>query len=86
MKKWGIPPSSKKNAAPEITLLDEHNATGIWAMEDLVHMPRIALQGWGHYHERYRKEDGVWRIAEIRLTRVRLIMNGEEQDIPALST
>ena len=68
---------------PEITLVDAHNATGIWAMDDLVDLPGIALQGWGHYHERYRKEDGAWRICAIRLTRLRLIMNGEEQDVSA---
>jgi len=66
---------------PEITLEDASNATGIWAMEDWVELPGISLRGWGHYHERYRKEDGVWRIAAIRLTRLRLVMNGEEQAV-----
>jgi hypothetical protein len=28
------------------------------------------LVGFGHYHERYRREDGRWQIAESRLTRL----------------
>jgi hypothetical protein len=28
--------------------------------------------GRGHYHERYRLEDGAWRIARLTLTRLRL--------------
>ncbi len=71
---------------PEITLEDASNATGIWAMEDWVELPGISLRGWGHYHERYRKEDGVWRIATIRLTRLRLVMNGEEQEVAAATS
>jgi len=63
---------------PELELLDADNATGVWAMEDLVQLPGIELQGWGHYHERYRKEDGSWKIASIRLSRLRLVQNGEE--------
>lgn len=62
---------------PEIELLDDSNATGIWAMDDTVDMPGISLRGWGHYHEQYRKEDGTWRICRIRLTRLRLEINGE---------
>jgi hypothetical protein len=31
------------------------------------------MQGFGHYHEQYRKgDDGQWRIAELRLTRLRV--------------
>lgn len=67
---------------PEIKLLDANNATGIWAMDDIVDMPGIALRGWGHYHEIYRKESGLWRISHIRLTRLRLVINGETQALP----
>ncbi len=63
---------------PEIEIVDADNATGVWAMEDLVQLPGIALQGWGHYHERYRREAGSWKIASIRLSRLRLVQNGEE--------
>jgi ketosteroid isomerase-like protein len=66
---------------PEIEVIDKNNATGIWAMEDIVKMPGLSMQGWGHYHETYRRELGVWKIARIRLTRLRLLQNGEEQTI-----
>lgn len=64
---------------PEITVLGPDEATGIWAMTDIVDVApydgseRTAFVGWGHYHERYRREaDGAWRIAELRLSRLRL--------------
>lgn len=64
---------------PEIELLNETQASGIWAMDDIVMLPDMTLQGWGHYHERYRFEEGQWRIAAVKLTRLRLVMNGQEQ-------
>jgi ketosteroid isomerase-like protein len=65
---------------PEITLDpagDGERAQGIWAMEDYVQIPTpdgdITLRGYGHYHERYRRgSDGRWRIAWLRLERVRV--------------
>jgi SnoaL-like domain len=59
---------------PEIELVGADTATGIWAMFDWVDDPGRggAWQGYGHYHERYRRcPDGKWRIAEVRLTRLR---------------
>jgi hypothetical protein len=63
----------------EIEILDEHNATGIWAMQDVIEWAdKHPVQGWksitgrGHYHETYRKLDGSWRIATLTLTRLRL--------------
>jgi hypothetical protein len=60
---------------PEIEFIDADNATGIWAMYDWVDDPGRggAWQGFGHYHERYRRcEDGRWRIAKVHLTRLRM--------------
>jgi uncharacterized protein (TIGR02246 family) len=59
---------------PEITVTSPTEATGIWALEDLLRFPDgTELRGYGHYHERYRKElDGEWRIAASRLTRLRM--------------
>ena len=63
---------------PEIELLGPDDATGIWAMSDIVDVEplgggeRQAFVGWGHYHERYRREHGTWKIAELRLTRLRV--------------
>ena len=63
----------------EIDILDADNATGIWAMQDIIawddRHPREgwkAITGRGHYHETYRREDGEWRIATLSLTRLRL--------------
>jgi ketosteroid isomerase-like protein len=50
----------------------------IWAMQDRIvwnaaRRPRPdmgGLTGYGHYHERYVRKDGQWRIAAQRLTRL----------------
>jgi hypothetical protein len=67
---------------PEITLVSDTEATGIWAMEDLLFWPegeglqrangsRIRrLHGFGHYHETYRKHGSEWRIQTLRLSRL----------------
>jgi hypothetical protein len=63
---------------PEITLVSATEAEGIWSMFDYVQVEtdfgtRIDLQGYGHYHETYRKGgDGKWRISSKRNTRQRL--------------
>jgi len=61
---------------PEIELTSATTAKGIWAMEDVLRFPpetgMTELHGWGHYHETYVKTDGAWRIATLRLTRLRL--------------
>ena len=63
---------------PEIDIQDADNASGIWAMEDVLRWPDDSpapirhLRGFGHYHETYRKIDGQWRIQSTRLTRLRV--------------
>ena len=63
---------------PEITAVGPTTAVGVWAMYDYVEAkpedhPGLWLQGYGHYHETYRKEaDGQWRISTLRLTRIRV--------------
>jgi hypothetical protein len=60
---------------PEIELIGDNTATGIWAMFGWTDEPKrgFAMQSFGHYHERYlRGEDGRWRISSIHLTRLRL--------------
>ena len=57
---------------PEIEILSEDSARGIWAMYDWVDAPAFGLHGFGHYHEEYRCEEGVWRIARLLLTRLRV--------------
>ena len=58
---------------PEIELIDAASARGIWAMFDYVDIPgKPSRQGYGHYHETYRKESDGWRIASLELTRLRV--------------
>jgi hypothetical protein len=61
---------------PEIDIVDESNAKGIWAMFDLLKFPAGApvndLAGYGYYHETYRKVQGQWKIGSLKLTRLRL--------------
>lgn len=62
---------------PEIEILSDTEATGIWAMEDKLRWPEGAgpmrlMHGYGHYREKYRKVDGKWRIASLKLTRLRV--------------
>ena len=63
---------------PEIRIETPTTATGIWAMEDKLWpgpgsaLPYRFAHGYGHYHERYVRLDDGWRIAEIRLSRLRI--------------
>lgn len=63
---------------PEIEIESADSARGVWAMEDWLWpgpgsaLPFRRLHGWGHYHERYRRIGGEWKIAAIRLTRLRI--------------
>ncbi len=63
---------------PEIELTSADRATGIWAMEDLLFRPEHgsapfeSMRGYGHYHETYRRDGDRWRIARLKLTRLRV--------------
>ena len=60
---------------PEIENTSPTTAAGVWAMEDRLRWPPggpiASMHGWGHYHETYECLDGEWRIATLRLTRLR---------------
>ena len=64
--------------APEIEIISETEATGIWALDDTLWWPadRPSTFGWtklrgaGHYREKYRKTAKGWRISELFLTRL----------------
>ena len=57
---------------PEIEMTGAATATGIWAMFDYLIFPNgTFMNGYGHYHEEYVKEDGQWRIKSLLLTRLR---------------
>lgn len=69
--------SVHKGYMPEIDVTGPDTATGIWPMTDELFMaegPVRFIRGQGHYHESYRMENGSWRIATIRLTRLKLVM------------
>lgn len=63
---------------PEIQITGANTAKGIWAMFDYVQFPGAdgqpgaGLQGYGHYHEEYVREDGEWKIVRLELTRLRV--------------
>ncbi len=65
---------------PEITFTSADTASVIWAMEDQLFFPEGsasalgigALVGYGHYHEEYRRTADGWKIARLRLDRLRL--------------
>jgi hypothetical protein len=72
---------------PEIEITGNDTARGIWAMFDYVEWPendgtRVGLQGYGHYREEYVREDGEWRIARIRLERLRIDPLGAPLQLP----
>ena len=57
---------------PEIEI-DGDEARAVWAMQDRLSWPNgRKLDGAGHYHERYVRRGGAWKIAESRLTRLYL--------------
>ena len=59
---------------PEITINGD-SATGIWAMQDrVIFETGFALTGYGHYTETYARQDGMWRIASSKLTRLLIDM------------
>lgn len=64
---------------PEITITSATTATGVWAMEDMLFWKHGGadhwLHGYGHYHERYRKEADGWRFVYRRLSRLRVDMS-----------
>ncbi len=56
--------SSHRVSQPEIELISETTATGIWALEDTVIDLdfQITLRGAAFYRDEYQKVDGQWKI------------------------
>ncbi|MBU6266091.1 MAG: nuclear transport factor 2 family protein [Sphingomonadales bacterium] len=75
MAKFGIVSVHQGNQS-EITVTGATTATGVWAFTDRMWFPPGGefrhLVGWGHYHETYVVEDGAWKIATTRITRLRV--------------
>jgi hypothetical protein len=64
---------------PEIEMESPTEARAVWALNDYVEWEpdpetgvRRGIEGFGHYHETYRKIDGAWRIASLRLSYLRI--------------
>jgi hypothetical protein len=63
---------------PDIEILSPDTAKGVWAMEDILRLPKdrpspygyTYLHGFGHYHETYVRGPNGWRIQSVRLTRL----------------
>jgi len=61
--------------SPQIAL-DGDTARVVWAMQDRVIKDTFALTGYGHYHETYVRTAEGWKIAEQKLTRLIMEMDG----------
>jgi hypothetical protein len=59
--------------SPEIKLQGDE-AHVIWAMQDRVVWgpERASITGYGHYHERWVRRGGEWKLASLRLTRLHI--------------
>jgi hypothetical protein len=61
---------------PDIDILSPTTASGVWALEDMVFYPagseRKTVHGFGFYDETYVKTGTSWKIASMRLRRVRV--------------
>ena len=75
--------SSHQVHTPEITLNGPVTAHGVWAMQDRVVWQTgkspiagiASITGYGQYHESYRLDEGVWKIAARRLARFHVDMH-----------
>ena len=75
--------SSHQVHTPEITLNGPVAAHGVWAMQDRVVWQTgrspiagiSSITGYGQYHESYRPDEGVWKLAALRLSRFHVHMH-----------
>ena len=65
---------------PDINIISPTEATGIWAMEDILRWPDASpirsLHGYGHYHDAYENDGDRWLIKTTKLTRLRHDVRG----------
>lgn len=62
---------------PEIDVLSPDAATGIWTLYDVVEPPADSevspFYGYARYWERYERRNGEWKIASMRIERLRTV-------------
>lgn len=65
---------------PQIEILSDTSARGIWTLDDRVHWPNEnpvrRLHGHGHINDTYAKVEGRWKLASQRLTRIQVEKTG----------
>lgn len=60
---------------PEIEIIDDLTARGIWSLNDQIWFSKNSrfrfakLEGYGHYHEEYRKSGGAWKVSRTKFVR-----------------
>ena len=55
--------------SPEFEIVSADEVRVIWAVQERVTWQNgTSLTAFGHYHDRWVRVDGAWRIAELRLT------------------
>ena len=59
--------------SPEIEVSGDE-ARVIWALQDRVVWgpERPSITGYGHYHERWVRQEGRWKLASLKLTRLHI--------------
>jgi len=59
--------------SPQIELNGDE-AQVVWALQDRVVWgpERTSITGYGHYHERWVRRNGQWKLAALRLTRLHI--------------
>jgi hypothetical protein len=81
---------------PRLAVTDDGGIRGIWSMNDYLVWARdsrpyrgasipglYGIRGYGFYEEEYRRLDGQWRIAAMRLVRTRIdLLVGESLQLP----
>ena len=61
--------------------IDRNEARGVWAMQDtIVYENGMRLVGYGHYHERYIRKSGDWKISRCKLTRLHVDITPPPED------
>lgn len=66
---------------PEIEVLNDAEARGVWAMRDEIYdkRGRLIVSGSGHYHETYERAPQRWVISTSKLTRLWLTRGDGER-------